>query len=54
MSKVVYTLTIKPKGGKESSYLTEELDDAIENFKANIRLGHDAKLEAEVHSTVTQ
>ena len=32
-------------GGKESSFLTDNQEEAIENFKANVRLGHRVSIE---------
>lgn len=45
-TKADYIVKWKPvDGGTESSYLTPSLDEAIENFKANVRLGHRVSIE---------
>ena len=45
-TKADYIVKWKPvDGGKESSYLTPNMDEAIENFKANVRLGHRVSIE---------
>lgn len=45
-TKATFIVRWKPvNGGTESSYLTENEEDAIENFKANVRLGHRVSIE---------
>ena len=45
--KVTFIVKWKPAdGGTESSFLTYNEEEAIENFKANVRLGHLASIEA--------
>ena len=46
-TKATFIVKWKPvKSGFVSSYLTESEEEAIENFKANVRLGFEAIIEA--------
>ena len=45
-TKATFIVRWKPvNGGTESSSLTKSEEEAIENFKANVRLGHRVSIE---------
>lgn len=46
INKATFIVKWKPvKGGVVSSFLTENEDEAIKNFKDNVRLGHRVSIE---------
>ena len=46
-TKATFIVKWKPvKGGTESSYLTDNLEEAVETFRNNVRLGFEATIEA--------